>query len=79
MNVSLSFWSTPAPPPEPFNARYGGRCPFDDCERQHIIEIGDVVLYSGDELMHLRCARRVERGETAPLCVECFCYHNGEC
>lgn len=72
-----TFWNnTPA---EPFNARYGGRCSLDDCEKRGIIEIGDVVQYSDDELMHLRCARRTERGETAPLCDKCWCYHKGEC
>ncbi len=63
----------------PFNARYAGRCTLMTCERRSVIEPGDVVQYVVDELMHMVCARRVAREQTAPLCEKCWCYHAGLC
>lgn len=68
-----------APTYKPFTAKYVGRCALSTCEKQGHIEQGDTCAYRDDELMHLRCVRRAERGETAPYCGECFMYHTGEC
>lgn len=66
--------------PKPFTARYAGTCALATCEKNRgDIEQGDAVMYSGDELMHQRCAARVSRGETDPYCGTCFCYHVGDC
>lgn len=64
---------------DPFNARYGGRCSLMTCERKFEIEIGDVCQYVNGEIMHHACARRWVRGQAAPLCQSCYCYHVGEC
>lgn len=63
----------------PFNARYRGRCSLDTCEKGGDIEQGDVVQYLHDTLMHMTCARRIVRQQSAPLCSTCWCYHQGEC
>lgn len=62
-----------------FTARYRGRCALDTCERGGVIEQGSTAQYADAELYHLACARRVERGDTAPLCKDCYLYHVGEC
>lgn len=62
-----------------FTAKYRGRCALDTCEKSGIIEQGSAAQFADAELYHLACARRVARGETAPLCQSCYLYHNGEC
>lgn len=63
----------------PFNARYGGLCSLGSCERKQLIDHGDVCQYVEGQLMHMVCARRVAREQSAPLCKDCWCYHEGEC
>ena len=63
----------------PFNAKYSGTCALDTCERKQVIEIGDVIQFVCDHVMHMVCARRVAREQTAPLCGTCWRYHRGEC
>lgn len=78
MMPSVEFWQSPRPT-EAFTAKYRGPCALESCERQHTIEPGDAVRYVDNELMHSRCANRVERGESQPLCTNCSLYHAGEC
>lgn len=63
----------------PFNARYHGQCALMTCERGREIEQGDVAQYVLGDLMHMVCARRVVREQTAPLCDKCWQYHQGGC
>jgi hypothetical protein len=63
-----------------FNAKYRGWCALQTCERRQEIEQGDVCQYVDGHLMHMVCARRVQRGQSENLCADCFQYHNsGEC
>lgn len=65
---------------DPFNAKYSGWCKLNTCERKREIQIGDVCQYVSGDLMHMACARRVARQQTAPLCGTCWLYHpEGEC
>jgi hypothetical protein len=60
-----------------FEARYPGRCAFGDR-----IQVGDLCVYSDDELAHVECDR-LQGAATIhadpPLCEFCFTIHRGEC
>lgn len=75
--MSDNFFATTAPA-STFNAKYQGRCALPTCERRNEIEQGDVCQYVDGELMHMVCARRVERGQAEKLCPDCYCYHAGD-
>lgn len=63
-----------------FTARYAGWCNLEHCEKNSgRIQQGDACQHVDDLLYHLGCARRVERGQTDPLCEDCYCYHVGQC
>lgn len=68
-----------APTCKPFTAKYEGRCALSTCEKRGEILQGDAVAYRDDELMHLSCVRRCERGQTDPYCGKCSRYHVGQC
>jgi hypothetical protein len=44
-----------------FNAKYGGWCAYDDCYKDHEIELGDGCEYLDGTLMHMRCCRAAQR------------------
>lgn len=73
MTINLSELS------DPFNARYKGTCNLETCERRQRIDQGDVVQYIEGVIYHMVCARRIMREQVAPLCKDCWNYHNGEC
>jgi hypothetical protein len=62
-----------------FTAKYHGYCSLETCERGGKIQQGDAAQYLNKFIYHMACARRVERGDTAPLCTDCYLYHRGEC
>lgn len=74
------FWSTGTLDPAndvspPFNAKYAGTCSLPTCERGGVVEQGDVCQYVLESLVHMVCARRIAREQTAPLCQGCYHYH----
>jgi hypothetical protein len=64
---------------KPFAARYAGTCSLGTCEKDRVIGQGEACAFIDGFIMHLRCIRRVERGETAPWCDDCARYHEGQC
>lgn len=46
---------------EPFTAKYTGYCHNPDCHKNNEVEQGDCCEYLDGHLMHLRCARAVQR------------------
>lgn len=62
-----------------FTARYAGYCNLATCERHNEIQQGDACQYLDELIYHLVCARRVVRGQSEPLCTDCYLYHVGEC
>lgn len=63
-----------------FIAKYRGRCTLDACEHHHgDIDPGDLCCFVDGEIHHSRCAKRVQRGQSDPLCPTCWTYHRGAC
>lgn len=44
-----------------FTARYAGWCASPHCHKRGDVEQGDCCEYLGSSLMHLRCARDMQR------------------
>jgi len=50
-----------------FEARYPGRCPAGDD-----ILVGDILVYDGDDVVHLTCRNSIEDDRKRPVCTVCF-------
>lgn len=57
-----------------FNARWSGRCA--DCDEW--FDVGELVHYVDDELVHDRCSGEELKPESPP-CPQCWTVHAGEC